>query len=357
MSQDGIELSSKTRETLEQHNLRPLWEIAENELGQTRDNLEADIWKWKDIRAAVDRISDDIPSDLSPRVTVPVNVSYNVAISHTFSVGVETAPPGDTTPAHRHSGHFLRFAIDGHPEMKTAVGGEEFPMVDNDLVTIPQWEWHGHANESDEKTAWLVIDDSPLRIDTLKAGNLFEWHDNDRQAITRPRGYHKSRYGNCCPRTLSNGIPGPLEGTCDPTPPYRFPWDVMSDSLDYAKDNEDAHSPNDGVVVTYTNPRCGTGPLFPTFGVRAHRLLEGEETVAHSHNATEVFYVIEGSGQTFVEGEPFDWSGQDIFVIPSYKAHSHNPDSEATLLTITNRPLLEAINLYHEFEKDPHLNC
>lgn len=356
MSTEDIELSSKTRESLDKHNLRPLWEIAENDLGQTRENLEADVWKWEDIRAAVDRIAEDVPSDVSPRVTVPVNASYNVALSHTISVGIETAPPGDTTPAHRHSGHFLRFAIDGHPGMKTAVGGEEFPMLDNDLVTIPQWEWHGHVNESDEETTWLVIDDSPLRMDTLKAGNLFEWYDDDRQAITRPRGYYESQYGNCSPPMPTNDVPGPLEGTCDPTPPYRFAWDDMSESIDYAEDNEDARSPTDGVVVTYSNPARGSGPLFPTIGVRAHRLLDGADTKAHSHNATEVYYVIEGSGQTIVNGDPLDWSDHDLFVVPSYEAHSHNPDSEATLLTMTDRPLLEAINLYHEYDQDPLAN-
>lgn len=346
-----IELSNQTREALEQHNLSPLWEIAENELGQTRESLEADIWKWDDIRTAVDRIADDVPSDVSPRVTVPVNTSYNAALSHTISVGVETAPPGDTTPAHRHNGHFLRFTIDGHPDMKTAVGGEEFPLLDNDLVTIPQWEWHGHANDSDEEATWLVIDDSPLRIDTLNIGNIVELHDDDRQPITRSRGYHQSQYGSCRPRSGDDDIPGPFEGTSHPTPPYRFGWDEMSESLKYAVNNEDAHSTYDGVVVQYTNPALNERPLFPTLGARVQCLLDGKDTDAHSHNATEVFYVIEGSGQTIVEGEPLDWSDQDIFVVPPYKAHSHNPDADATLLGVSDRPMLKTINCYHEFEQ------
>lgn len=352
MATNEIELSNQTREALDQHNLRPLWEIAENELGQTRENLEADIWKWEDIRTTVNQIADDVPSDVSPRVTVPVNAPYNIALSHTISVGVETAPPSHTTPAHRHNGHFLRFTIDGDPDMKTAVGGEEFPMLDNDLVTIPQWEWHGHVNDSDEETAWLVIDDSPLRIDTLNIGNIVELHDDDRQPITRSRGYYQSQYGNCRPCSRNDDIPGPFEGTSHPTPPYRFAWADMSESLEYAENNEDAHSPYDGVVVDYTNPALGEGPLFPTLGARVHHLLDGTETDDHSHNATEVFYVIDGSGQTIVEGEPLDWSDQDIFVVPTYKAHSHNPDDEATLLTLTDRPLLEAINCYHEVKQD-----
>lgn len=350
MATEEIKFSSGTRETLKRYNLRPLQDIAEEDLGQARENLSAEIWKWADIRTALDRIAEDIPTDAGPRVTVPVNSSYSSAVSHTISVGVEAAPPSHTTPAHRHSGHFVRFAVDGQPEIKTTVEGEEFPMLDNDLVTIPQWKWHGHVNGSDEETTWLVIDDSPLRLDALNIGNLYECHDEDRLPITRPAGYQASQYGRCRPPTTNGGVPGPFEGSRDPTPAYRFPWGEMSETLEYAEGNEAAHSPYDGVVVNYTNPARGAEPLFPTFGVRAHRLLDGEATETHTHNTTEVFYVIEGTGQTIVEDEPINWSDRDIFVVPTYKAHTHNPDDDATLLAVTDRPLLEAINCYHEFE-------
>lgn len=352
MSSNEIELSTGTRETLEEYNLRPLWEIAEEELAQARENLEADVWAWEDVRTAVDRVVSDVPPDVAPRVTVPVNATYGAALSHTMSVGVEAAPPGDTTHAHRHSGHFFRFAIDGHPEMETVVAGESFPMLDNDLVTIPQWEWHGGANGSDEETAWLVVDDSPLRIDALNVGNLYEAHDDERQPITRASGYHESRYGTCRPRSPNGDLPGDFEGTREPTPPYRFAWSDVSESLEYAGHDEDARSPYDGVVVDYTNPATGTDPLFPTIGVRAQRLPDAEATDAHSHNATEVYYVIEGSGQTTVDGEALDWSERDIFVVPTYREHAHDPDGDATLLVITDRPLLEAINCYHEFDAE-----
>lgn len=351
MSTDQIELSGGTRETLERHNLRPLREIAEGDLGQARENLSAESWTWAGVRTAMDQVAEDVPSDSGPRVTVPVNSAYESAVSHTISVGVESAPPGHTTPAHRHSGHFLRFAIDGQPKMRTAVAGEEFPMLENDLVTIPQWEWHGHVNGSDEEATWLVIDDSPLRLDALNIGNLYEPHDDDRQPITREAGYHDTQYGSCRPPSTNGGVPEPFEGSRDPTPAYRFPWADVSETLDHAEGNEDAHSPFDGVVASYTNPARGGEPLFPTVGVRAHRLLDGEATETHSHNATEVFYVVEGSGQTIADDEPIDWDERDIFVIPTYTAHSHNPDGEATLLTVSDRPLLEAINSYHEFEE------
>lgn len=353
MASNDVELSDQTRDALERNDLKPLWEIADDHLGQTRENLEADIWKWADIESTVDRMAEDVPTDLTPRVTVPVNARYPAGISHTISVGVETAPPGDKTPAHRHNGHFLRFTIDGHSDMKTTVGGEEFPMSDNDLITIPPWKWHGHVNESEEDIAWLVVDDSPLRIDTLKIGNIVEMYDEERHPITRPSGYHDVQYGNCRPRYSDSEIPGPFKGTTNPTPPYRFRWPDMSKSLKYAKNDEFAWNRYDGAIVRYTNPAQGGAPLFPTIGARAQRLPGGTETDTHSHNATEIFYVIEGSGHTMVDGEQFDWSDRDIFIVPTYKSHSHGADGDATLLALTDRPLLETINCYHEVEDEP----
>lgn len=350
MAQQEIELSTRTRETLDRHHLSPLWEVAEEELAGARDNLEPHVWRWSDVRTAVDGVAEDIPSDVTPRVTVPVNPTYGAALSHTISVGVEVVPPEDVTPAHRHSGHFFRFAVDGDPEMETTVGGEAFPMTDNDLITIPQWEWHGHHNGSDGEAAWLVVDDGPLRIDALNVGNLHEDHEDERQPITRSDGYHRARYGNCRPRGGTVDRPDRFEGSRTPTPPYRFEWSEMSTALDHAEADEPARSRHDGVVVEYANPARGEGPLFPTLGVRTQRLLDGERTATHSHNATEVFHVLEGTGRTVVEGEPLEWGPRDLLVVPTYRDHAHEADDEATLLAVSDRPVLEAINCYHEFE-------
>lgn len=348
MSSNEIDLSTQTRESLDRNNLRPLWEIAETDLGQRQADLEANLWRWEDIRSTVDHVASDVPQDMSPRVTVPVNSTYSTALSHTISVGVEAVPPGHTTPSHRHSGHFLRFGIDGNDGMKTTVGGEDFPTKDNDLVTIPQWEWHGHSNESDEEAVWLVVDDSPLLIEALNLGTKFEWSDEESTDPTRPEGYHESRYGNCRPQMLDGSASGPFQGDNEPTPPYRFAWTDVSGSLDQAATNSASRSPYDGFVVSYTNPAEGSEPLFPTLGVRAQRLVDGARTETHRHNSTEIYFVLEGNGRTEIEGETVDWSERDIFVVPPQEAHFHEPEDDSTVLTITDRPLLEAINSYTE---------
>lgn len=352
-----MELSTDTRETLDRYNLNPLWEVEGDGLGTVKDDLEADIWKWGHIKEVIDKITADVPmEDLPPdvrQVIVPVNTGYGGSLSHTLFVGVHMVAPGEREPAHRHGGNVLRFTINGHGQMKSAVGGETFPMKDNDLITTPQWEWHKHFNDGTESVSWLEVTDVPLIADGLNLGNPFETGDSSEQITKKQNSFYESRYSAVHPPTTHRDIPGPFEGIRKPTPPYRFCWSAVSDSLKHAVDTtEDIYDPYNGVAVEYTNPARGTGPLFPTFTARAQRLRHGKSTKSHRHNATEVYYVVNGDGQTIVDNYEFDWSPRDIFVIPPNHTHSHNPDDEATLLALTDRPLLKSINFYYEYTNE-----
>jgi gentisate 1,2-dioxygenase len=346
-----LEMSSETWDILEEHSLQPLWEI-EDDMGTVLDDPVADIWKWEDIKEAIDAIEADVPiSELPPgfqrRVAVPINTAN--AISNTIYVGVQTVSPGETAPSHRHGANALRFAIDGHEDMKTVVAGEEFPMKDNDLITTPQWEWHDHVNDSDETAAWLDVLDLPLVLDSLNAKNTFEYHELERQPVTKSQGYWASQYGRGRAESdlKADGIPGPFEGNQEPTPPYRFQWANMVESLKQRADNNDP-DPNDGYSLAYVNPATGEPPLFPTMSFRAQ--LMQEPTDPHFHNMTEVFFVIDGEGATHIGDEAFEWSQWDIFIVPPDEIHHHEPDGEATLLAITDKPVFEAFNLYAEAE-------
>ncbi|ELZ28022.1 gentisate 1,2-dioxygenase [Halogeometricum pallidum JCM 14848] len=348
-----LELSSDTRGILEQHGLRPLWEV-EDDFGNVIDDPEPGIWHWAEIQEAIDGIEADVPiAELPPgfqrRVAVPINRSLGNAISNTIYVGVQTVSPGETAPAHRHSANALRFTIDGNEDMKTVVAGEEFPMENNDLITTPQWEWHDHVNDSDETAAWLDVLDLPLFLDSMNKQQVFENHELERQPVTKTQGYWDSQYGRGRPADeKSDGeIPGPFEGKCEATPPYRFGWDEMEETLRQRADNDDPDR-NDGYSLAYVNPATGKEPLFPTMSFRAQLLQE--TTDPHFHNATEVYFVIEGEGATHVDSEALEWGQWDIFVVPPDATHHHEPDDEAVLLGMTDRPVLEAFNFYAEAE-------
>ncbi len=345
-----LELSSDTRSILEANHLRPLWEV-EQDFGTVYDDLEAEVWRWEDMKTAIDAIEQDVdisdlPEGFQRRVAVPINTAMGNAISNTIYVGVQTVSPGETAPSHRHGANALRFTIDGHEDMKTVVAGEEFPMLDNDLVTTPQWEWHDHVNDGDETAAWLDVLDLPLILDTLNASNVFEFHELERQPVTKTPGYWDSQYGRARPAGDDDGtIPGPFEGNRPPTPPYRFSWAETQETLEQRAEHDNP-DPYDGYSMAYVNPNAGTPPLFPTMSFRAQLLKEPTES--HFHNSTEVYYVIEGSGATHLEDGALEWNERDIFVIPPDESHSHDPDGETTLFCITDRPVFEAFNFYCE---------
>jgi gentisate 1,2-dioxygenase len=347
-----MELSPETRSILEEHRLRPLWEV-EEDFGDALDDPEAHIWKWEDIQTAIDGIEEDVPiADLPPgfqrRVAVPINAAH--AISNTIYIGIQTVSPGETAPSHRHSANALRFTIDGSEEMKTVVAGEEFPMQNNDLITTPQWEWHDHLNDSDETAAWLDVLDLPFVLDSLNARNIFENHELERQPVTKTQGYWDSQYGRAQPAETAKDdtIPGPFEGIREATPPYRFGWEEILKTLRQRANNDDP-DPHDGYSLSYVNPATGKPPLFPTMSFRAQLLNEGA-TDPHFHSATEVYFVIKGNGATHVGDKALEWGKWDIFVVPPTESHHHEPDDEAILLGMTDRPVFEAFNLYAEAE-------
>ncbi len=82
---------------------------------------------------------------------------------------------------------------------------------------------------------------------------------------------------------------------------------------------------------------------------RAQLLNEGP-TDPPLHNATEVYFVIEGEGATHVGDKALEWDKWDIFVVPPDETHHHAPDEEAILLGMSDRPVFEAFNLYAETE-------
>lgn len=346
------ELTAETREVLEHTNLHPLWAVEGNTLGVAKDDLKATVWKWDDVNEAIDRIAADVSVENLPpevrQVVVPVNDGYGGAISHTLFVGIHAVPPGERSQAHRHGGNVLRFTIDGHADMKSIVDGEPFPMTDNDLVTTPQWEWHEHANESPDRCLWLEVTDIPAAVDGLNLHQPYEAHENGRQSGVKPGGFHAANYGDVrSPRTATEST-GPFDGIHPPTPPYRFEWSTVRESIETEREAPRDSAPEKGITLEYSNPARGTGPLFPTIGAAARQLIGGEATAEHRHNATEIYYVVSGTGQSIVDGEAYNWGQRDLFVIPPDQPHYHNPDGDATLFAITDRPLLEALNFYRE---------
>ena len=127
-----------------------------------------------------------------------------------------------------------------------------------------------------------------------------------------------------------------------------YAWETTWKSLQALDGAEgDAH---DGIALEYTHPQTGASVL-PTMGCGIQMLRPGEKLRAHRHTGSAVYYVVQGNGETIIDGRRFAWGKGDIIALPSWALHGHanlSSRDAAVLFSIQDRPVLETLGLYKE---------
>ncbi|HTP82665.1 MAG TPA: cupin domain-containing protein, partial [Alphaproteobacteria bacterium] len=61
-----------------------------------------------------------------------------------------------------------------------------------------------------------------------------------------------------------------------------------------------------------------------------------------------LYVVLEGQGATEIGGQRFDWTANDIFVVPNFlwRRHINTGRGDAVIYAVTDQPLLEKIGQY-----------
>lgn len=350
-------LDSDVRDRLEENNTRPLWEVVRDMGGHDRSELSPQHWSWETLWDLQQEILD-VPREVADklpferRALIPVNSSLpsRGSISSSIFLGLQSYPPGDETPPHRHPHTAFRLVTDGCEGMKAVAEGEAIPAHTNDLIATPAWGWHGHKNDGDEIATWISVLDLALMLEGFHLTGEDHWEDvhvdSDKDPIYRSAGFHNNRYGKLLP---SNEDPG------NNTAPYRFAWEDCYDRLQEAarEEPEEAHDPYNGVTLEYVNPTTGQPPVAPTMSMRLQLLHSGEETEKHKHNSVEAYHVMQGSGTTVVGDTVFEWSEKDIFLVPPMSTHHHAAAEDDTVLyAVSDSPVLRSFDLYREYDED-----
>jgi gentisate 1,2-dioxygenase len=100
--------------------------------------------------------------------------------------------------------------------------------------------------------------------------------------------------------------------------------------------------------VRYANPING-GPVLPTMGANLALLPKGFKGEPYRSTDGTIFAVAEGRGTTTIDGKPFEWGVNDVFVVPPWKRYSHTvTGGDAVLFSISDRPAQEALGLWRE---------
>ena len=324
----ALRVSSATQEyydALESDNMIALWKIGEAADTVPRETVVPYVWRWADYYPHVVRSGKlmQYSPGAERRAVRFVNpgMRERSGTTHTLVAAIQLLLPGEVAAAHRHMSAAVRFILEGDGAY-TTVEGQRCVMHRYDLVLNPSWAWHDHGNETGAPMSWFDVLDVPLLRTGLQSA-FFEPSTGARQQAVATQAAGSS-------------------------PTLVFPWEPTRRALD-ALAARDA-SAYDDLYLEYTRPHVG-GHLMPTIACYAQMLRPGVRTRTHRHTSSAVYYVVEGEGTTFVDGQPYDWKRGDVLALPpwSWHCHANRSQSEAAILvSVTDRPVYDALCIYLE---------
>jgi len=121
-----------------------------------------------------------------------------------------------------------------------------------------------------------------------------------------PDDYSSRRYQGGMVRPITDREPKSV-------PLGRYKWDLTKRALDGLAEFEP--DPIEGYAIEYINPSTGKD-ADGRIGARMQQLPPAFQGKAHRHVHSNIYHVHKGQGYTVMNGERFDWSEGDFFVIP-----------------------------------------
>jgi gentisate 1,2-dioxygenase len=304
--------------------------------------VQAHVWRWRDVYELGRRVAESVslgPGD-DRRTLRLVNPGLPYGATHTLWAAVQEVLPGEVATAHRHSVSAIRFIIQGQGAA-TTVEGEHYAMRVGDVLLTPGWTWHDHENTGSEPMIWLDGLDIPL-VRALNAV-FFQPYAEPKQPLAEWSEHSFRQYGFGTMRPLR-----PSRPAWRASPLLVYPWQRTLEALGALSGTQ--VDPFDDVALEYQNPLTG-GPAMPTIGLAMQMLRPGVETRPHRHTSSSVHHVVRGEGATIIEGQRFDWSERDFFVVPPWAWHAHvnaSAHEPAIVFQFNDAPLMQALGLYRE---------
>ncbi|MBV9552464.1 MAG: gentisate 1,2-dioxygenase [Alphaproteobacteria bacterium] len=321
-------------------NLAPLWEQLHSLVtpAPVPRALPA-IWHYRDVRPFLMQSGSLITAqEATRRVLMLMNpgLGGQASITGSLFAGLQLIMPGETAPAHRHTQSALRFIIEGHGAY-TAVDGERTLMEPGDFVITPSWTWHDHGNDTNEPMVWL--DGLDIQIVSLLNASFAENYPGEVQPVARPQGDSHARYGN-------NLLPVDWKPEVETSPVFNYPYARTREALAALAKNG-APDPYHGHKLRYVNPASGEFAM-PTIATFVQMLPAGFTSLPYRATDGTVFVCVEGEGETRVGDMAMPWKQHDIFVVPSWMAHTHHASAEAVLFSFSDRVVQEKLGLWRE---------
>jgi len=320
-------------------------------------------WKWNEYSGYLKQISeiarkaDVSPIEFADRQSILLlnpGLNGRLQVTNTIRCAISIYNPGDVAPVHLHSPNASRTIL-SKTGGYTVVEGERVTANRGDLILTPNGTWHDHGNDSDEPCVWIDTLDWPL-MEFLDAA----WVDHNMpgaqgntnvQAVTVSEGYSRHLYGHggLKPTFVSHqrGVGH------NPAPLFHFRGEDVKDMLHSLR--KEKGDPHEGIKVDFVNPVTGE-PVFKTLNYSAQLLRPGEETEWKRETAGTYYVCIEGTGTTEVGGKRFEWSHNDLFVVPNFmwRRHINAGKEDAIVYSVSDAALMHNIGQYYAQGRDKH---
>ncbi|KAI1839905.1 hypothetical protein JX265_005749 [Neoarthrinium moseri] len=305
-------------QNVERTNTAPLWlQMARYNPPLPNPTCVPHVWRYADIRPNLLQAGELVPEEQAERrVLMFVNPAREAPYTtDTLYTGLQLVMPNETAKAHRHTAFALRFIIEGEGGF-TAVHGKRIKMKRGDVILTPSWNWHDHGKDGSGPMIWL---------DGLDLPNFTYFPVHFVEHFASPRY--------------------PATDVDASTSPLVFPWAKMQAALD--------KEPEDSVTLLYLH---GDGrEVSKTIGASATRITEGKSTKKVQETASSVYHVVQGSGQSVINGETYSWQQGDTFCIPSWHAYQHFAGAgpgPTYLYRFDDKPMLRSLGFYRTSDMD-----
>jgi gentisate 1,2-dioxygenase len=339
-SGQGSDARKAFYERIAEHNLAPLWErISTLVKPSPRPAAQAFLWQYAVVRPHL--VASGLllsVEEAERRVLVLENPGLpgQSQITGSLYAGLQLLLPGEHAGAHRHSASALRLILEGSGAY-TAVNGERTPMERGDFIMTPSWAWHDHGNDGAQPVIWLDGLDVP--IVNLFDASFSEHHEAGDFPASRPPRDCEFRYGNALLQE------GPQPSSLS-SPLLNYRYGRARETL-AALHRNGPIDPCHGVKLRYTNPLTG-GSVMPTMNASLQLIPVAFETASYRSTDGAVFLVVEGKGRSHVGETSFEWTENDIFVVPGWASQRHIAEREAVLFSFSDRAAQEKLGLWRE---------
>jgi gentisate 1,2-dioxygenase len=270
-------------------------------------------WRYADARAALHAAGRLVGTEWAERRNlimanpIPGN---DYATTRTMVGAYQMVKGGEAARSHRHTPNAMRIVLEAAPGTYTIVEGTKIPMLPGDVLLTPNWQYHGHANESGEDSYWIDILDAPL-VQFL-GPMFFNVHPDGIEAAS----------------------------TVDAASPMRFAY------ADYQPRLLAAAESAAGVRML----ELGRDAL-PTMDRTAVHLAQGATWDVQRSTANQIFAVVGGSGVARIGERRLQWGRGDMLVVPSWNPYTVEAEEEAVLLRVSDEPVMRMFN-WLRLEKD-----